>query len=49
MMKDGKIFAAGKSSEVLTAENIGLAYGVEIEIGYCKNKPYIIPIAPINH
>lgn len=48
MMKDGKIFAAGKSSEVLTAENIGLAYGVEVEIGYCKNNPYIIPIAPIN-
>jgi iron complex transport system ATP-binding protein len=49
MMKDGKIFAAGKSSEVLTTENIGLAYGVEVEIGYCRNHPYIIPIAPINH
>lgn len=49
MMKEGKVFAAGKVSDVLTVQNIGLAYGVEVEIGYCKSNPYIIPIAPINH
>jgi iron complex transport system ATP-binding protein len=48
MMKDGKVFAAGEAKEVLTTQNIGLAYGVEVEIGYCKNNPYIIPIAPIS-
>ncbi|NLF87732.1 ABC transporter ATP-binding protein [Candidatus Bathyarchaeota archaeon] len=47
MMKEGKIFAAGDSAQVLTAENIGLAYRVEVEISYCRNSPYIIPIAPI--
>jgi ABC-type cobalamin/Fe3+-siderophores transport systems, ATPase components len=48
MMKEGRIFAAGDSAAVLTVKNIGLAYGVEVEINYCKNNPYIIPIAPIN-
>jgi iron complex transport system ATP-binding protein len=48
MMKEGKVFAAGEAKEVLSADNIGVAYGVEVEIGYCKNNPYIIPIAPIN-
>jgi iron complex transport system ATP-binding protein len=48
MMKEGKVFAAGETKEVLSVDNIGVAYGVEVEIGYCKNNPYIIPIAPIN-
>jgi iron complex transport system ATP-binding protein len=48
MMKEGRVFAAGEAKDVLSAENIGVAYGVEVEIGYCKNNPYIIPIAPIN-
>jgi iron complex transport system ATP-binding protein len=47
MMKEGAVFAAGEAKAVLTTENIGAAYGVEVEIGYCKNNPYIIPIAPI--
>jgi len=25
-----------------------LVYGVEVEINYSKNSPYIIPIAPLN-
>jgi iron complex transport system ATP-binding protein len=48
MMKEGKVFAAGEAKAVLSAENIAVAYGVEVEIGYCKNNPYIIPVAPIN-
>jgi iron complex transport system ATP-binding protein len=48
MMKEGKIFAAGDVTSVLNAEIIGLVYGVEVEIGHCKNNRYIIPIAPIN-
>jgi iron complex transport system ATP-binding protein len=49
MMKDGKVFAAGEAKAVLTVQNIGVAYGVEVEIGYCKNNPYIIPIAPVDY
>jgi len=48
MMRDGKIFATGNASSVLTTENIRLVYGVEVEINYSKNSPYIIPIAPLN-
>ena len=48
MMRDGKIFATGTASSVLTTENIRVVYGVEVEINYSKNNPYIIPIAPVN-
>jgi len=48
LMRDGKIFATGNASSVLTTENIKLVYGVEVEINYSKNSPYIIPIAPLN-
>jgi iron complex transport system ATP-binding protein len=49
MMKNGKIFAAGDSREVLTCENIRSVYGVEVLIrNYDKEVPYIIPIEPIN-
>ena len=47
MMCDGKIFAAGKPSLVLNAENIRLVYGVDAEINYSGNSLYIIPIAPL--
>ncbi len=48
MMRDGKVFAAGGVSSVLTAENLRLVYGVEVEINYSKNSPYISPIAPLS-
>jgi iron complex transport system ATP-binding protein len=48
MMREGKIFATGNASSVLTTENIRVVYGVEVEINYSKNSPYIIPIAPLN-
>jgi iron complex transport system ATP-binding protein len=48
MMREGKIFATGNASSVLTTENIRVVYGVEVEINYSKKNPYIIPIAPLN-
>jgi iron complex transport system ATP-binding protein len=48
MMREGKIFAAGNAMSVLTVENVRLVYGVEVEINYSKNNPYIIPLAPLN-
>ncbi len=48
MMHDGQIFAIGNAASVLTAENIRLVYGVEVEINYSRSSPYIIPIAPLN-
>ncbi len=47
MMQAGNIYAAGNPSSVLTAENIRLVYGVEVEINYSRKSPYIIPIAPL--
>jgi len=48
LMKAGKIFAAGQTITVLTAKNIQEVYAVEGVINYCKNAPYITPIAPLN-
>jgi iron complex transport system ATP-binding protein len=48
MMREGKIFATGNASSVLTTENIRLVYGVEVEINCSKKSPYIIPIAPLD-
>ncbi len=45
IMKDGKIFDAGSPSNVLTPENIGSVYDVEVDvINRNGEKPYIIPI-----
>jgi iron complex transport system ATP-binding protein len=48
MMKSGIIFASGDALSVITKENIRAVYGVEVEINYGKNSPYIVPIAPVN-
>jgi iron complex transport system ATP-binding protein len=48
MMKNGVIFAAGAPSTVLSVENIGEVYGVEVEINYSRNNLFIVPIASIN-
>ncbi|MCL1969890.1 MAG: ABC transporter ATP-binding protein [Candidatus Bathyarchaeota archaeon] len=48
MMKEGKIFAAGQTTTVLTAENIKKVYEVETVITSYNNTPYIMPITPIN-
>jgi iron complex transport system ATP-binding protein len=47
MMQAGKIFATGNPSSVLTTENIRLVYGVEVEINYSRDSPYIIPISAL--
>ncbi len=43
MMKDGKIFAAGERN-VLTAENIGDVYGIDVVVENYGGTPVVIPI-----
>ena len=47
MMKQGKIVAAGKPTDVLTPENIKSVYGVEVAINHHNQIPNIIPIKPL--
>lgn len=42
MMKEGKIFAAGRVDRVLTPENIEKVYGVRVAIDGCHGKPHIV-------
>lgn len=44
MMKEGKIFAAGNVSSVLTPEGIQSVYGVKVAVNYHDKIPNIIPI-----
>ena len=48
MMNEGRIFAAGDPASVLTIENIKHAYGVEVLVKSDGERPYIIPLRPIN-
>ena len=48
MMNGGRIFAAGDPESVLTNKNIKRAYGVEALVKSDGDKPYIIPIRPVN-
>lgn len=48
MMNGGRIFAAGDPESVLTNKNIKRAYGVEALVKSDGDKPYIIPVRPIN-
>lgn len=50
ILKDGRILAAGKTGEVLTADNIRSAYNVDAEIKYhpVTKSLYIVPISPAN-
>jgi len=46
MLKEGRIFAAGKGEDVLNPENIWQVYGVKVMISYEPGRPYIIPLSP---
>jgi iron complex transport system ATP-binding protein len=46
MIKDGKIFAAGKPKEVFTVNNIREVYGVETIVNGDSGRPHIIPLYP---
>lgn len=46
MMKDGKIFAVGNPTSVLTVENIKEVYGVRALVKNDGENPYIIPLEP---
>ena len=48
MMNGGKIFAQGDPESVLTNKNIKRAYGVEALVKSDGDKPYIIPLKPVN-
>lgn len=48
MMDNGRIFAAGNPSSVLTQDNIKLVYGVEVIVSNHNGTPYIIPLSPLN-
>jgi iron complex transport system ATP-binding protein len=48
MMNGGRIFAAGDPGSVLTVENIKRVYGVEVLVKSDGERPYIIPVRPIN-
>ena len=47
MLKEGKIYAAGDPTSVLTQENIRAVYGVEAAVVLEDNLPHIIPKRPI--
>ncbi len=44
MMNGGSIYAEGKPSSVLNAENIRHVYGVEAKLGIHEERPYILPV-----
>jgi len=44
MLKEGKIYAAGKGEEVLNPENIWEVYGVRVMVSYDPGRPHIIPL-----
>ncbi len=48
MLKEGKIFAAGETSAVLTSDNLRAVYGVDVVITCTNNISYIVPIAPLH-
>jgi len=49
IMKGGRIFDAGRPSDVLTPDNIKSVYGVEAEVITGNGgRPYIVPIKPVN-
>lgn len=46
MLKDGKIFAAGRPGEVLTPENVSLVYGVEVHVSKGEFGLSVFPLRP---
>ena len=48
LLNGGRIFAAGDPESVLTVENIRHAYGVEALVKSDGERPYIIPVRPVN-
>lgn len=44
MLKEGRIYAAGRGEEVLNPDNIWEVYGVRVTISYDSGRPYIIPL-----
>ncbi len=47
MMKDGKIFAAGKPDEILTPDNIEKTYNIKVKVAKLNGIVHIMPLAPL--
>lgn len=50
LLNSGKIYAAGKSQDVLTQDNIKEVYNIDVEINYNERTKSlnIVPLSPIN-
>jgi len=46
VLQEGRVFAAGAPSSVLTAENIGIVYGIDASVIETPHGHYIVPIRP---
>ncbi len=46
MLKDGKVYAAGESNDILNIENIREIYGIEVAVYKDSGRPHIVPLAP---
>ncbi len=46
LLKDGRIYAAGRPKKVLTEENIGVVYGVEALVNDSKYGLQVFPVRP---
>lgn len=45
LLKDGGVLTQGDPGEVLTAQNVELAYGLPVEVIDSKNGPVVVPIS----
>ena len=44
-MKEGKVLAAGPREQAMTAETMGEAYGVEVQMGTsATGEPLVVPV-----
>ncbi len=48
MLKDGKVYARGDPKTLLTEENIRTIFGVEAVVINSLDRPYVVPVRPIN-
>mgnify|MGYP004572844755 CR=1 FL=1 len=44
LMKDGKVFAEGKSADVLTKDNLKKVYDMDFSIHYIDNRMFFVPV-----
>jgi len=47
MLKDGKVYAAGRPDTLLNRDNIGRVYGIEALVMDAMGRPYVVPVRSI--